>query len=171
MPSASPDIDDGLIGIDPDDEEVVQYGPATFTVGVLPAGLWEDLTSRYMLARQEAMRRNTRRLNADGLDPDEVVLKLDSGVELKRVDLAISNEDPQFIRDTREVFLEAARFGVRGHTNFRNRKGVEFAFELDEDGGMSPETLRLYGANIDLVRALWTHLRKLNDFGAVGKKA
>lgn len=158
-PSASPEEGAAaLIGIDPDDTTVVEYGPARFTLGVLPAGRWDVLDARFAAARQDAFRRAIKELGAEGADAE------DSELSYRR---ALTY--PEFQDAIRSCCLEALAYSLRAVVNFTNRKGDAFPFEV-VDGKLSEATLRIYAHNGPLLRALWLHVRAMNDMGLAGKK-
>lgn len=158
-PSASPEEGAAaLIGIDPDDVSVVEYGPAKFTLGVLPAGKWDVLDARFSAARQDAFRRATKDLSDAGLDPEDANLSYQKALTY-----------PEFQEAIRSCCLEALAYSLRAVENFTNRKRQPFPFEV-VDGKLSDATLRVYAQNGQLLRALWLHVRAMNDMSLAGKK-
>ncbi len=165
---------DNLIGVDPNDTTDVQYGGATFTVGVVPAGAWEILEARHALAQQRATRRVIKDLHSQGVDPEEVAQKFptkegQAEVVLTRADIAVMS-DPTFLQETQGIYADAVRLAVRGHKGFVNRYGVPFEFKTTEAGEVHADVMKVYQANGRLMRALWLNIRALNDMGVLAKK-
>lgn len=167
MPSASPETDP-LIGVDPNDTKEVSFGGARFIVGVMGAGDWDVIEARHALARQRATRRAIKELSDAGTDPERVVHTSREGTEVTEADMAVM-QDPLFIQEMNGVLLEAARLSVRGHSGFVNRNGDQFEFSL-VDGKVAPTVVEVYARNSKLLRALWLHIRELNDMGTLAKK-
>lgn len=158
--SASPEeAAEALVGIDPNDTREVKYGGATFKLGVLPAGKWDVLDARFASARQAALRRAIRDLAAEGQDPDA------DGAAFKQAMI-----DPEFLETIHRIVLDALSSCLLGHCDFVNRSGQPFPFETTEDGRVTPQTLKVYAHNGQLLRGLWLHIRELNDMGLAGKK-
>lgn len=165
-----------FVGIDPDDTLDVPYGGGTFTLGVLPVALWDRLRSRSMVNYQNTIRRVTAAIHARGDDPTFEVSSR-NGKPLTLLDQEFLT-DPVYTRDQFLLHLEAVKYGLRGHKNFKNKVGKEFPFEvvsskLDgyEVSCLSEKTLRVYLANSELLQVLWFGMRQLHDLSDSAKKA
>lgn len=169
-PSASPEaIDDDFIGIDPDDTREVVMKGATFTVGVLPSGLWDIVSTQSTISFQDARRRAIAKLSSEGQSPEEI----------KDGMMACDREavlDPMFIKSQFKIRMEALKFGLRGHVGFKTKNSaVPFELEdFDFDGVnvkvVSEKTLRVYRVNPRIVTALWMSLMKVNELSDLAKK-
>ena len=159
-----------LVGVDPDDTDIVEHNGARFTLGVIPAHEWEYIDAQKQEAYKNAARRSIAVIAAAGNSPDEVVGTTANGVQITVADLA-THADREFREASGRLYLQALKLGLRGHENFVNRKGKPFPFERNADGTVADSTLRVYAANRDLVDMLYYRLRTINDFGTVGKKA
>lgn len=172
MFSASPD--EPLIGVDPEDSIDVEFGGATFKLQTLPAGLWEQFNAELQMSAQLATRKSIAILKEAGEDPMEVVTKWTAeGKEfvLSKLDM-LNLANPAHSLEEQRVFLEALRHSVKGHSKFTNRHGKEFPFVLSEGDTLDSKTTALYRSQGKaFLQALWTHVRRLNDLGLVGKKA
>lgn len=163
---------EAFIGIDPEDTLEVNYGGGKFTLGVLPVGIYDRISSRAMAARQDAIRRVTTDLHARGLDPTFEVYE---GVSL--LDREISHE-AIYRGDLRRVQMDGLKLGLRKHEGFRNKKGEDFPFatelitiEGEQVSAATPATMKNYAVNPGLVMVLWVALRKLHELPEVAKKA
>lgn len=168
---------DILVGIDPDDTDTLKMGGAVFTLGVVPAGIWERLTIRRNVAIQNSMRRTIAKLSSEGKDPDELVMTVkDDGRDVTRA-VFDCQHDIVFIGEMAVIHMEAVAYGVKAHKNFVNRHDVPFPFETEKTDlegeevmRMAKKTRRLYGANLKLLERLYLGLLKLNEFGRLAKK-
>lgn len=168
MLSASPETDP-LIGVDPNDTSEAKFGGASFTIGVIPAGEWEVLEARHSLARQRATRRVIKRLADEGIDAEKVLHTTKDGLTVTEADMAVMT-DPEFVHESVGIYADAAKLAVRNHSGFVNRNGEPFPFQL-ENGVVAPAVMDVYRRNGKLLKALWVHIRALNDMGVLAKKA
>lgn len=173
MNSTSASPDEALLGIDPDDTKEVKFGAGTFTVGVLPAGLWDVIHTQYWNAVLSNRRRSIASLHREGLDPESPDPEAGGATYLE----ARCAADVEFIKETFRIQLDALRMGLKGHTGLRSKRGpVEFKTEAVTLEGetrqvVAKETLRFYEANKPLVKAIYAGIRELNTLSDAGKKA
>lgn len=162
-----------LVGVDPDDTDVFEFGGARFVLGVMPAGKWSIIQSRQMVVQQEAMRRMIPVLNAKGIAPDAVVstTEMSDGtkIELTQVDIAAA-QDSEHIEQLMQIRIDALKLSLRSMTGFKNRHGTEFKLEF-EFGFPTDASMRVFGVNRGLLDALWIRIRELNSLGTLAKKA
>lgn len=166
---------DGLVGCDPDDEVEVRFGGATFVIGPIPAGIWEQLSARRAIALQDAHRRAIRTLTERGENPGEV---LEESGEFKQTKADVeAYRDPEFIRLMTAITTEATSYGLKRHEKFFTRKGapVPLAVESVTVEGctvnrLAEVTMRYYRVNVTVMRLIFTALYKLNELEAPAKK-
>lgn len=162
-----------FIGIDPSDTIVIKYGNGEFTLGVLPAGMWDRVNTRMIIALTNARRECIRDLAAKGLDPEEVV---GQSTKLTRLDIEVQCQD-ELKKNVATIHIEALRYGLRAHERFKTKKGT-VPYEATEqvvDGVpvpvVSEKTLRYYRTNPAVSQALWIGFRQLHDLDETAKKA
>lgn len=170
-----------LVGIDPEDTQDVCIGGATFTLGVIDAGLWARIADEAQLLFEAAQRRAIRRCAAEGLDPEERIGgRMGAGGEvvgaLPRAAFMAQN-DPEFRPAWMALIVQALRLSLRGHSGFVNRKGEPFPFERTRETveGMqlevaTPKTLAAYRVNPRVLYELWIALQALHTLGVLEKK-
>lgn len=146
---------------------------ATFTVGVLPLGLWDVISTQNFVAFEEAKRRAIAKLAAEGLDPEAI----EEGWTATMADRLAAN-DEQSMRSLQFRRLEAVRYGLKMHSGFKTRNGKVVPFETEYitvDGQsvkvVAESTLKFYRVNPKLVTNLYLSLMKVNTLSDLGKKA
>lgn len=170
MDTSNPVSPTAFVGIDPDDTLEVQFSGGTFTLGVLPVGLWDRFSSRSMVTYMNAYRRAIAKVKADGRDPDE---KPKGVISLAELEVTV---DETFLSEMSMVRIDALKYGLRGHANFKTKKRevpfttVEQMVEGVKVMVVDEATLKFYRAQKTLVEALWGHLRRLHDLEADEKK-
>lgn len=164
-----------LVGIDPEDTTDVKISGGTFTIGVIPSGIWDRLYFGVQTALQEANRKAIREMADRGEDPDEVIYE-EAEIRLTKAQMTASL-DPTYRASLLKIQLEAVRYGVRAHAGFKNRRNKDFpcvlemtSYEGDSVPALDTGTMRIYKANRDLVTKLWPHIRALHEIGAPEKK-
>jgi hypothetical protein len=174
QPSVQQSDSPTFIGVDPDDTQEVLAGGARFTIGVVEQGVWLRLAHESTLAREKAQRRAIRRLNEEGIDPEEAVPGRTDG--LRRVDLATFG-DPEFQGRQHALNVEACKYAVRGHEGFGRRNGQPVPFHTTtakHDGAalqvMADDSLRHYAANPPIVQAIWLAVMRMQVLGPEEKK-
>lgn len=170
MDASNPVEPTAFIGIDPDDTLEVNFSGGTFTLGVLPVGLWDRFSSRSMVTYMNAYRRAIAKLKDEGRDPDE---KPKGIISLAELEVTV---DPQFLSEMSMVRTDALKYGLRGHANFKTKKRevpfttCEQVVEGVKVTVVEEATLKFYRAQKTLVEALWIKLRKLHDLESDEKK-
>lgn len=165
--------DDAFIGIDPSDTLTVNYGKGEFTLGVLPAGMWDRVNTKMIITLTGARRRGIRDLSARGEDPEGL---LGPASKLTNLDIAVQS-DETLKREVNSIRVQAIKYGLRGHDKFKTKKGVVPYHSTNEEvDGMTARivaesTLDYYRMNPALMEALWVGLRQLHDLSEPEKKA
>lgn len=171
--SASPEqVPEEFNGIDPDDTRDVVMRGATFTVGVLPAGLWNIISTQNAMAFEESKRRAIAKLAAEGRDPESVEEGW-TGTLAERT----AATDEKGMHELARTRMEALKYGLRGHKGFKVKgKDVPFVTVSTNIDGIdvtvvTESTLRFYRANPNIVMALFLSLMKVNTLSDLAKKA
>ena len=171
-PSASPeaDFEEALIGVDPDDEQVVKIGPVTFTLPPMTALQWEELSGKQITIRNAALARAITILTARGEDPNEPLPGQGERATLVKADAQLV-EDMDYRKVQNETMLQAVVWSLKSHSKFKDRKGNAFPCTHGEDGFLDAKTRALYARNIDIVQKLWLTMVRLNTLDVTGKKS
>ena len=164
MPSASPENpSDALVGVDPTDTRVVAIGGARFTLGVMSAEDWEDISGRLLELRSEAIPAAIRSIVARGEDPDG---KSVTGVPLLTLEMV---KDKGFNRAMAEMYLKALSLTLVKVEGFVNSSGAPMPF-VREGGVLSDATLEVYRRNMRVTERLWLDIAGMNTLGGTAKK-
>lgn len=164
MPSASPENPaEALVGVDPTDTRVVTIGGARFTLGVMTAEDWEDISGRLLELRSEAIPAAIRAIAARGEDPDG---KAASGVPLLTLEMV---KDKTFNRAMADMYLKAVALTLVHVEGFVNAKGQPMPFTRVGTSLDAP-TLEVYRRNMRITERLWLDIAEMNTLGGVAKK-
>ncbi len=166
-----------LIGIDPDERKEVPYRGATFTLRVMPKGLFTRLRQGNLVAIEQAKRRVIKRLADDGIDPEgEFYRSEDGSFVLSNLAHHTLNE-PGYSEALHAYEVELIRWSLVGHRGFCKADGTEIPFVTEprrqegEDWQVpTSSTLRWYGVNKDLLSTLFLQAEALNLLGPTEKK-
>lgn len=168
----NPTEPDAFVGIDPDDTITIEFDKGKFTLGVLPVGLWDRFAARSFVAVQHARRVTIKRLAEEGKNPEELV-----GETATLLDIELQRDDT-YRAEQHRVWVDAVRYGLRGHEKFNTKAGkpVPFLTETKIIDGVELQvvtetTLKHYRPNMILMVALWGGLRQLHTIGVPEKKA
>ncbi len=175
------ELEQPLIGIDPDDTVEVKVLGARFTIGIIEHGVWARLSNEIDLAYQLGKRRAIKQLDDAGIAPSEVahVLPAVDGKEERRVtqvEIATVSE-PGYRERLNRAMAEVVRHSVRGHAGFVRRDMTEIPFTTEtrkheglELAVVGAETMRWYTANPTVLNAVYAAARRLQELGATEKK-
>lgn len=167
-----------LTGIDPDYTEILTLGGAQFTLGLLPASIYQRIHYRNIDALESAQRRVLKVLHAEGIDPEGAALwSTDKTISVSNIQMRTLKDG-----DYRAALvwgqIEAVKYSLRAHTNFLKPDGtpIPFALETVQHEGIAvpvvgAETLRWYRVNHALASAIFLAVQRMSAMTASEKKA